>query len=215
MPAVNTRHITWDEATALFEQRGLPRSIWQNLYEGEYALHTGNAVVEGNLSLNTGEDAPWPEIADWDTGYIIDGDLTLTGSLYDIDDGAAALIVLGNLTVAGLHTTCDPKIIVTGDTTAEVIFAEYSDKYLVFQGDLRAVVQVWLSESAPDHIGGTAAGSLVHPTYGRYTDLEAAQVDNTGIPITDLLAPETLTPTGEVDSDALHARLLSGLPLLR
>ncbi|MBM7774489.1 hypothetical protein JOD54_004693 [Actinokineospora baliensis] len=212
---MSTRHITWAEATALFEQRGLPRSIWQNLYEGEYALHSGAAVVEGNFSLNSGDDAPWAEVADWDTGYIVDGDLTVTGGLYDVDDGAAALVVLGNLTVAGLHTTCDPKIVVTGDTTAEVIFGEYSDKYLVFQGDLRAAVQVWLSESAPDQIGGTASGALVHPTYGRYSDLEAAVVDNTGIPITDLLVDEVLTPDGEVDSDALHERLLAGLPLLR
>ncbi|RLK58604.1 hypothetical protein [Actinokineospora cianjurensis] len=205
---MSTRYITWDEATELFERRGLPESIWENLYEGGYALHTGDAVVDGNFPLNSDEPAPWDDVADWDIGYIVDGDLTITGALYDVDDGAAALVVLGDLKMAGLHTTCDPKIIVTGNTTAEVLYGEYSDKYLVFRGDLRAAVQVWRSESEPDEIGGTASGSLTPAT------LNAARVDNTATPLPALLTPELLTPTGTLDADALHTRLLAGEPLL-
>ncbi|GAA3033040.1 HtaA domain-containing protein [Actinokineospora globicatena] len=205
---MSTRYITWDEATDLFERRGLPKSVWENLYEGGYALHTGDAVVDGNFPLNSGEPAPWDEVEDWDIGYIVDGDLTITGGLYDVDDGAAALVVLGDLRMAGLHTTCDPKIVVTGDTTAEVVYGEYSDKYLVFQGDLRAAVQVWLSESEPDHIAGTASGSLTPAT------LNAAHVDNTATPLSELLTPELLTPEGDLDADAFQSRLLAGERLL-
>ncbi|PPK66540.1 hypothetical protein CLV40_110244 [Actinokineospora auranticolor] len=204
--------MTWDEAVALFEERGLSEEIWQNLYEGEYVLHTGSADIDGGFPLNDGEDHPWEE--ERDIGYIVDGDLTLSGPLYDFDDGAAALVVLGNLKVKALHTTCDSKIIVTGHTTAEVIYAEYSDKYLVFAGDLRATVQLWLSESTPDHIGGTFAGSLVHMGYDRDYPIEAGKVELSPVPFSELLVPEVLED-GEVDSEALLDRMTSGEPLLR
>ncbi|MEV0679070.1 hypothetical protein AB0I60_21380 [Actinosynnema sp. NPDC050436] len=209
------RCATWDEATGLFAERGLPESVWENLYEGEYVLHSGNATVTGNFPLNSGEEHPWDaEHAEWDIGYVVDGDLTVTGSLYDVDDGAAALVVLGDLKVVGLHTTCDPKIVVAGNTTAEVVFGRYTDKYLSFGGDLRAVVQRWVDECAPDFVGGTLAGSLFLPDYLKESDLGAAHVENSGVPAADLLVPEVLDASGAVDGEALHVRLVAGRPVL-
>ncbi|MEU5692114.1 hypothetical protein [Actinosynnema sp. NPDC020468] len=215
---MSTRNITWDEATELFERRGLPRSTWESLYEGEYVLHTGNAVVDGNFPLFTAEDHPWDEeTPERDIGYVVDGDLTVSGGIYDEDDGSAALVVLGNLTVSGVHLTCDPKIVVTGNTTADVVFGQNTDKYLVFHGDLRAAAQKWTDECYPDLVGGTLAGHLDLPPYA--TDpaeyLGAAKVEPAeGVPA-DVLVPEVLDDEGRVDDEALRDRLLAGLPLRR
>ncbi len=200
--------MTWDEAVALFEQRGLSKEIWQNLYEGEYILYTGNATVDGSFPLNQGEEHPWGE--DWDIGFIVDGDLTVSGGVYDFDDGAAALVVLGDLRAQGFYTTCDPKVIVTGNTSLDVVFGEYTDKYLVFRGDLRAAVQVWNGECAPDEVGGTLAGSLVAPSYA---ELGAATVADSGVPVSELLVPEVFDGD-RIDGEALLDRLVSGEPVL-
>jgi hypothetical protein len=209
---VTTRTITWDEAVDLFRRRGLPETTWENLDEGEYVLHPGGATVTGNFPLNDDEPHPWD--VTWDIGFIVDGDLTVSGAVHDLDDGAAALVVLGDLRTAGIHTTCDPKIVVTGDTAAGVVFGCYTDKYLVFHGDLRATVQVWQDECAPDHVGGTLSGSLVQPSYADHADLNAAEVEDTAVPVADLLVAEVITAGGGVDGDALRERMVAGLPVL-
>lgn len=209
---MSIRTITWAEAVELFRQRGLPETTWENLDEGEYVLHPGNAAVTGNFPLNAGEPHPWATA--WDIGFIVDGDLTVSGGVYDVDDGAAALVVLGDLRTAGIHTTCDPKIVVAGDTTAAIVFGGYTDKYLEFRGDLRATVQVWQDECAPDHVGGTLSGSLVQPSYADHADLNAAEVEDTAVPAADLLVPEVITADGGVDGDAGRERLVAGLPVL-
>ncbi|MFJ6674798.1 hypothetical protein ACIQMJ_27175 [Actinosynnema sp. NPDC091369] len=209
---MSTRTITWDEAVELFRRRGLPETTWENLHEGEYVLHSGNAAVTGNFPLNDDEPHPWD--VSWDIGFIVDGDLTVSGGVYDVDDGAAALVVLGDLRAAGIHTTCDPKIVVTGDTTAGVVFGRYTDKYLEFRGDLRATVQVWQDECAPDQVGGTLSGSIVQPSYADHADLNAAEVRDTAVPPADLLVPEVVAAGGEVDGEALRERLVAGLPVL-
>lgn len=202
------RHITWGEATELFERRGLPKSTWENLYDdGGYVLHSGNATVSGDFPLNSGEDHPWDEP---DIGYIVDGDLTVSGNVYDVDDGALALVVLGDLRAGGIHLTCDPKIIVTGNTTADVMFSQFSDKYLVFHGDLRTTVLTVDSESGPDLVGGTLAGTLL---VRDPTQFGAAHVENAAVPVAELLVPEVLY-NGKLDRDALHERLVAGLPVL-
>ncbi|GAA3839598.1 hypothetical protein GCM10022243_02480 [Saccharothrix violaceirubra] len=208
---MNPKTITWSEAVELFERRGLPKSTWENLYEGEYVLYSGDAVVTGDFPLNSGEPQPWD--LDYDIGYIVDGSLTVSGALYDFDDGAAALVVLGDLRATGFHTTCDTKLVVTGNTSADVVYGRYTDKYLVFGGDLRATVQVWWDECAPDQVDGTLAGSLVLPSYASDDDLGAAIVENAGSG-TDLLVAEVLGEDG-VDGEALLDRLVAGEPVLR
>ena len=207
---MNTRHITWGEATKLFERRGVPESTWKSLYDGDYVLHYGNADVSGNFPLNRGEDHPWDEP---DIGYIVDGDLTVSGSVYDIDDDAMALVVLGNLRVSGIHLTCDSKIVVTGNTTADVMFGEYTDKYLVFHGDLRTTMLALDNECAPDLVGGTLAGTMILPSYSDPTEFGATHVEDAAVPITELLVPEVLTG-GRLDSHVLRERLIAGLPVL-
>ncbi|MFC5056457.1 hypothetical protein [Saccharothrix xinjiangensis] len=53
-----------------------------------------------------------------------------------------------------------------------------TDKYLEFRGDLRAAVQVWSVECAPDRVGGTLSGSLVQPSCADHADVNAAEVED-------------------------------------
>ncbi|KAA9380868.1 hypothetical protein F5972_07210 [Microbispora cellulosiformans] len=66
----------------------------------------GPAAVTGELPLDEHERTPWregtPEAA---TGYVVDGDLVVDGNITDVDDGAAALIVLGNLRARNVYST--------------------------------------------------------------------------------------------------------------
>ncbi|WP_051386205.1 hypothetical protein [Actinokineospora inagensis] len=204
--------ISWDEAVALFKERGVPESTWENLYEGEYVLCAGDAVVEGNFPLNGGDEHPW---GDYDIGYIVDGDLTVAGCVYDEDDGAAALVVLGDLRAKGISIASDPKIVVKGNTEVDVLFAQYTDKYLDFGGDLRGAVQVWLDECAPDRVGGTLAGALELPSYLGVGDLGATSVARADVPVGELVVADALDDEGKVDGEALHNLLIGGEPVLR
>lgn len=93
---MRSSYLAWDGAVDLFERRGLPEGTYENLYEEEYVLVPGPATVSGELALDEHERTPWrkgtPEAA---TGYVVDGDLVVDGNITNVDDGAAALIVLG------------------------------------------------------------------------------------------------------------------------
>ncbi|WP_131735501.1 hypothetical protein [Actinomadura roseirufa] len=224
-----TRYVSWDEAVKLFEQRGLPESTYENLYEEEYILVDGPATVGGHLPLDGHAETPWArDTPDAATGYIVDGDLTVEGALVDVDDGAAALIVLGNLVAHDVYLEGDAKLVTLGDVTARAFVGFMTEKLVMIHGDLRTSVAAFLDEFAPDLVTGTLSGRLLTPGY---LDLSAHEAiggladPSPGTPLEELLVREILAAgdsgTGDfagfaavgLDGEAVRRRVMDGLPL--
>ncbi|MER5352120.1 hypothetical protein ABT093_17540 [Kitasatospora sp. NPDC002551] len=187
---ITTTPHSWDESVALFERRGLPEDSYENLYEEEYDVHTGDLAVEGHLDL----DAAEPD----GTGYIVDGDLTVGGAVLNTDDGCPALIVLGDLRAAAVYLEGDAKLLVRGDVRVGAFVGHTTDKLVMINGDLHAEVTVLSSEFEPDLIGGTLHGPVLAPPY-LAPDPQAPPV----APET-VLVPEVLRTGAGDDPDALR-----------
>ncbi|MET7401423.1 hypothetical protein ABZS66_48875 [Dactylosporangium sp. NPDC005572] len=211
-----TSYLSWDEAVALFERRGLPESTYRNLYDEEYILVPGPATVGGTLSLNDHERTPWGAgaTAEPATGYVVDGDLTIDGNLVDEDDGAQALIVLGRLRVGDVFFGCDPKLLVLGDLDARTFGGTMTEKLVMVHGDLRATVMVLDDEFAPDLVAGTTRTRLVAPAYiGLDGDVEDPDPER---PLSELVVAEVLGEDGtSVDVDAWRDRVERDEAVLR
>ncbi|MFB9185922.1 hypothetical protein ACFFX1_48050 [Dactylosporangium sucinum] len=210
-----TSYLSWGEAVALFERRGLPESTYRNLYDEEYILVPGPATVGGTLSLSDHEHTPWGtgETAERATGYVVDGDLTIDGNLIDEDDGAQALIVLGRLRVGDVFFGCDPKLLVLGDLDARTFGGTMTDKLVMVHGDLRATVTVLDDEFVPDLVTGTVRTRLVAPSY---IELERVEDPTPGRPLADLVVAEVLREDGtDIDIDAWRERIERDEPVLR
>lgn len=226
---METRYLSWDEAVELFERRGLPKSTYQNLYEEEYILVEGPAVVGGHLPLDEHDGTPWAQdTPDAATGYIVDGDLTVEGNLVDIDDGSAALIVLGNLSAHDVYFDGDVKLITLGDVTVRAFVGSMTEKLVMIHGNLRTSVAVFLDEFAPDLVTGTLSGRLITPDYLDLSEddtIGGLSDPSPGTPLTDLLVPEILATDGAgpddfpgftkvgLDGQAVRARIVDGLAL--
>ncbi|MEV7012156.1 hypothetical protein [Streptosporangium sp. NPDC051022] len=224
---MRSSYLAWDDAVDLFERRGLPKSTYENLYEEEYILVPGSASVAGELPLDEHERTPWQEgTPDGATGYVIDGDLTVDGNITDVDDGAAALIVLGDLRARNIYLAGDAKLIVLGHVTVETFVGDMTEKLVMIHGDLRTTVSIFWNEFCPDLVAGTLHGRVLAPAY---LDLPTAPIGGLAdpapdAPLSDLLVPELLitgTPGADdfpeigVRGSALHEHLLTGLPLTR
>ncbi|MEU8196192.1 polymer-forming cytoskeletal protein [Microbispora amethystogenes] len=222
---MRSSYLAWGDAVDLFERRGLPKGTYENLYEEEYILVPGPAAVTGELPLDEHKRTPWregtPEAA---TGYVVDGDLVVDGNITDVDDGAAALIVLGNLRARNVYLAGDAKLVVHGHVTAETFVGDMTEKLVMIHGDLRATVSIFWNEFCPDLVAGTLHGRTLAPAY---LDLSTAPIGGLAdpapeAPLRSLLVPELLVtgapgpddlPEIGVRGDALRDRLLAGLPL--
>lgn len=222
---MRTTYVTWAEAVELFERRGLPKSTYENLYEEDYILHPGSASVAGGFPLNDHDDRhPWREgTPEGATGYIVDGDLTVDGNILDWDDGASALVVLGNLRAANIYLSCDPKLLVLGDVEVEAFVGDMTDKLVMIHGDLRATVTVMWREFCPDLIEGCLHGRTIAPPYIELPNESIREVQDPAphVALADLLASGILNganPIGsgdlEVYRDHLYERLTLGLPII-
>ncbi|WP_214110660.1 polymer-forming cytoskeletal protein [Acrocarpospora catenulata] len=224
---MRTDYLPWSDAVELFERRGLPKETYENLYEEEYILVPGPASVSGELPLDEHDRTPWrKDTPDGATGYVVDGDLTVDGNIVDVDDGAAALIVLGDLRARNIYLAGDTKLIVLGHVTAETFVGDMTDKLVMIHGDVRTTVTIFWNEFCPDLVAGTLHGRTLAPAY---LDLPTAPigglVDPTPeAPLTSLLVPELLItdapdpddfPELGIRGSALREHLLSGLPLTR
>ncbi|MFG2006905.1 hypothetical protein ACGFNU_47945 [Spirillospora sp. NPDC048911] len=222
---MRSSYLTWNDAVGLFEKRGLPESSYRNLYEEEYILVPGAAAVTGELPLDDHDRTPWQDdTPDQATGYVVDGDLTIDGGLVDIDDGAAALVVLGNLRAKDVYLEGDAKLIVMGDVTVDGFVGDMTDKLVMIHGDLRATVAIFWREFRPDLVTGVLHGRTLAPAY---LDLSTVAMGGLHDPAPDapldaLLVPELLL-TGTPDEDdfteigirgaVLRERVINGLPL--
>ncbi|MEV8635536.1 hypothetical protein AB0395_28135 [Streptosporangium sp. NPDC051023] len=218
-------YLAWGDAVDLFERRGLPKGTYRNLYEEEYILVPGPASLTGELPLDEHERTPWSEgTPDMATGYVVDGDLTVDGNITDVDDGAAALIVLGNLRAKNIYLAGDAKLVVFGHVTAETFVGDMTEKLVMIHGDLRTTVSIFWNEFCPDLVTGTLYGRTLAPAY---LDLPTADIGGRVDPALDaplgsLLVPELLItgapgpddlPEIGVRGAALREHLLTGLPL--
>ncbi|MFI7422439.1 hypothetical protein [Nonomuraea sp. NPDC049684] len=223
---MRSTYLAWDDAVDLFERRGLPKETYENLYEEEYILVPGPATVTGELPLDEHDRTPWHEDApDAATGYIVDGDLTVDGNVTDVDDGCAALIVLGDLRARNVYLAGDAKLVVRGHVTAETFVGDMTDKLVMIHGDLRTTVSIFWREFCPDLVTGTLHGRVLTPAWLDLSDDDAvgALADpSPDVPLSRLLVPELLIsgdpgpddlPEIGVRGDVLRDRLLSGLPL--
>ncbi|MET8828563.1 hypothetical protein ABZX40_22315 [Streptomyces sp. NPDC004610] len=236
---METIYQTWAETVALFERRGVPEELYGGLYEEEYILHPGPAALPGSLWLDDHQyrhQNPWiraggrPEYEGIDgavTGYVIDGDLEIDGNVLNLEFGAPALIVLGDLRVANLVVAGDARLLVQGGIEAETVIGVTADGQLEAGGDLRAALAVLWDEFLPE-IGGRLRGRPVVPGYA---DLAGAglTVDQPDPPLelAELLLPEALIPAGTDPGDdvrlseaglryeGLLDRLVAGQPLIR
>ncbi|MFE7525900.1 hypothetical protein ACFU7Y_09255 [Kitasatospora sp. NPDC057542] len=186
MNIATTLH-SWDESVALFERRGLPVSSYENLYEEEYDVHSGALSIEGHLDL----DAAQPE----GTGYIVDGDLDVTGAVLNTDDGCPALIVLGDLRAAAVYLEGDAKLLVRGSVHVEAFVGNMTDKLVMLHGDLHARVTVLSAEFEPDLIEGTLHGPVLAPAYLAPAGAEAPAAPGT------VLVPEVLCTGADDGAD--------------
>ncbi|MEU9340867.1 hypothetical protein AB0D74_06595 [Streptomyces sp. NPDC048278] len=188
---------SWAETVALFERRGLPESSYENLYEESYDVHTGPVVIAGDLDLDT--------VGSSGAGVVVDGDLTVGGSIVNVDDGCPASIVLGDLRAANVYLEGDVKLLVLGSVTVDAFIGSMTDKLVMIHGDLRAGVTVLSGEFSPDLVGGTLHGAVVAPAY-----LDLAQdVDPAAV-----LVPEVLRADGEDDPRGFDAPRVHGGRLL-
>ncbi|GII90562.1 hypothetical protein [Sinosporangium siamense] len=222
---MRSSYLEWDDAVTLFERRGLPVGTYENLYEEQYILVPGPASVTGELPLDEHGRTPWQEgTPDMATGYVVDGDLTVDGNIVNVDDGAAALIVLGDLRAKNIFLEGDTKLIVLGHVTAEAFVGDMTGKLVMIHGDLRTAVTIFWNEFCPDLIAGTLHGRTLAPAY---LDLSTAPIGGLAdpapdAPLGDLLVSELLitgTPGPDdlpeigIRGSALRERLLAGLPL--
>ncbi|MEV3982045.1 polymer-forming cytoskeletal protein [Nonomuraea sp. NPDC049758] len=222
---MRSTYLAWDDAVDLFERRGLPKETYGNLYEEEYILVPGPATVTGELPLDEHERTPWREGApDAATGYIVDGDLVVDGNVTDVDDGSAALIVLGDLRARNVYLAGDAKLVVRGHVTAETFVGDMTDKLVMIHGDLRTTVSIFWNEFCPDLVAGTLHGRTLTPAYLDLSDADVGALADPSpeVPLSRLLVPELLIsgapgpddlPEIGVRGDVLRDRLLSGLPL--
>ncbi|MGW4403632.1 polymer-forming cytoskeletal protein [Nonomuraea sp. NPDC004702] len=222
---MRSTYLAWDDAVDLFERRGLPKETYGNLYEEEYILVPGPATVSGELPLDEHERTPWREHApDAATGYIVDGDLVVDGNVTDVDDGSAALIVLGDLRARNVYLAGDAKLVVRGHVTAETFVGDMTDKLVMIHGDLRTTVSIFWNEFCPDLVAGTLRGRTLTPAYLDLSDADVGALADPSpeVPLSRLLVPELLIsgapgpddlPEIGVRGDVLRDRLLSGLPL--
>ncbi|MFD5086006.1 hypothetical protein ACFWOG_25595 [Kitasatospora sp. NPDC058406] len=181
---------SWDGAVALFEQRSLPVSTYENLYEEDYDVHAGDLAIDGHLDL----DAVEPD----GTGYIVDGNLDVAGAILNLDDGCPALIVLGDLRATAVYLEGDAKLLVRGSVHVEAFVGNMTDKLVMIHGDLHAHATVLSSEFAPDLIGGALHGPVLAPDY-----LAPAPGRPTVAPET-VLVPEVLRTDADDDPDDLR-----------
>ncbi|MEV7386261.1 hypothetical protein [Streptomyces sp. NPDC091215] len=198
---MDARHVaqSWDETVALFERRGLPESSYENLYEESYDVHPGPVAIAGDLDLDL--DATAPSGA----GIVVDGDLTVEGSIVNVDDGCPAVVVLGDLRAANVYLEGDAKLLVLGSVTVDAFIGNMTDKLVMIHGDLRARATVLSGEFSPDLVGGTLHGAVVAPAY-----LDLAQdVDPASV-----LVPEVLRADGEDDWRSFDAPRVHGGRLL-
>ncbi|MFE2067523.1 hypothetical protein ACFXDH_34975 [Streptomyces sp. NPDC059467] len=190
---------SWDETVALFERRGLPESSYENLYEESYDVHPGPVAIAGDLDLDL--DATAPSGA----GIVVDGDLTVEGSIVNVDDGCPAVVVLGDLRAANVYLEGDAKLLVLGSVTVDAFIGNMTDKLVMIHGDLRARATVLSGEFSPDLVGGTLHGAVVAPAC-----LDLAQdVDPASV-----LVPEVLRADGEDDWRSFDAPRVHGGRLL-
>ncbi|WP_046728009.1 hypothetical protein [Streptomyces humi] len=198
---MNAQHteLGWDETVALFERRALPESSYENLYEESYDVHSGPLTIAGDLDLDLEATAPAG------AGLVVDGDLTVGGSVVNVDDGCPALVVLGDLRAANVFLEGDAKLLVLGSVTVDAFIGSMTDKLVMIHGDLRAKVTVLSGEFSPDLVGGTLHGAVVAPAY-----LDLAQdVDPAAV-----LVPEVLRADGEDDWRSFDAPRVHGGRLL-
>jgi hypothetical protein len=233
---VSTVYQYWREIVGLFKKRGLPESTYENLYEEEYILHPGKASLSKTLRLDDHEfrhENPWikaggrPQYEGIDgaiTGYVIDGDLEVDGSIINGDEGSPALVVLGNLRAKNLWITGDTKLLVKGDVEVDTFIGSFGSKLLMVHGDLRAKVAVFTDEFSPDLVGGSFRAHLVAPPYydvkadenvGSFEDTSAgARLADRIVPevrVDEARAKKTKVP---VDARVWHERLVADLPIL-
>ncbi|MEV7775023.1 hypothetical protein [Kitasatospora sp. NPDC086791] len=181
---------SWDESVALFERRGLPVSSYENLYQEEYDVHTGALSIDGHFDL----DAAEPD----GTGFVIDGDLDVSGAVLNTDDGCPALIVLGDLRAAAVYLEGDAKLLVRGSVHVEAFVGAMTDKLVMLHGDLVAGVTVLSAEFEPDLVEGTLHGPVLAPAY-----LAASYAEATAAPEA-VLVPDVLRTGADEDPDDLR-----------
>ncbi|MFJ9634266.1 hypothetical protein ACIRU8_41915 [Streptomyces sp. NPDC101175] len=198
---MNTEHLErgWADTVALFELRGLPESSYENLHEESYDVHPGPLTVAGDLDLDLESTAPAG------AGLVVDGDLTVEGSIVNVDDGCPAVVVLGDLRAVNVFLEGDAKLLVLGSVTVDAFIGSMTDKLVMIHGDLRTTVTVLSGEFSPDLVGGTLHGAVVAPAY-----LDLAQdVDPASV-----LVPEVLRADGEEDWRSFDAPRVHGGRLL-
>ncbi|QKG23268.1 hypothetical protein [Actinomadura verrucosospora] len=137
----------------------------------------------------------------------------------DIDDGSAALIVLGRLSAHDVYFEGDVKPITLGDVAVRAFVGFMTEKLVMIHGDLRTSVAAFIDEFAPDLVTGILVGRLLAPghldlagdgTVGGLSDPSA------GTPLSELLVPEVLAAGGStvgLDGQAVRDRVTGGLPL--
>ncbi|MFG2041399.1 hypothetical protein [Dactylosporangium sp. NPDC048998] len=224
---MQTNYLSWGEAKALFDSRGFAESSYQNLYEEEYILHPGSALVTGAFPLNGHDRHPWRDTTpDAATGYIVDGDLTVDGNILDWDDGASALIVLGNLRAANIYLSCDAKLLVQGNVEVDTFVGDMTDKLVMIHGDLRTGVTIMWDGFCPDLVGGCLYGRTLAPGYIDLPGEAIGRVEDPtlDVPVADLLVPEVLVDADPDDPYAvelgvhkrrLYDRIAQGLPVVQ
>ncbi|KDN82058.1 hypothetical protein [Kitasatospora cheerisanensis] len=205
---------SWGESVALFESRGLPVSSYQNLYPETYDVHPGSLTVTGPLDL----DATEP----YGTGFVVDGDLEVTGAILNVDDGCPALIVLGDLTAGAVHLEGDAKLLVRGTVRVGAFVGHMTDKLVMIGGDLHAGVTVLSAGFFPDEIAGALTGPVLAAPYV----LAELGREVAAPPAAEVLVAEVLRTDRDEDDDTcfdapgihgsrLRDRLEAGLPVLR
>ncbi|MGW6913125.1 hypothetical protein ACWGB8_04780 [Kitasatospora sp. NPDC054939] len=187
MDLTTTTPHSWDEAVALFERRGLPESSYRNLYDEDYDVHAGDLAIVGHFDL----DAAEPD----GTGWIVDGNLDVTGAVLNTDDGCPALVVLGDLRAAAVYLEGDAKLIVRGDVHVDAFVGSMTDKLVMLHGDLHARVTVLSAEFTPDLVEGTLHGPVLAPAY------LAPPSGGPAVAAAAVLVPEVLCTDADADED--------------
>lgn len=206
---MSTIYQTWDEVRALLEKHDLPAEVIESLHEEEYILHPGSAQLASSLRVDDHDyrhQNPWikaggrPQYEGIDgavTGYVIDGDLTIDGTFLNGEDGAPAIIVLGDLRARAILITGDTKLVVKGKIVTEFFLGGFTDSFVAVQGDLDARVTIFWDEFSPAIIGGTLRTHLIAPPY---YDVAADENIKQYLPTTpaaepaSLFAPEVSAP---------------------